>query len=75
MRYEIVAHLSAAEYAERLLQGWRRFGHALFRPECSSCRECRSLRIGVDSFRANRSQRRAWDAGAANSVSKSASRP
>jgi len=66
MRYEIVAHLSAAEYSERLQQGWRRFGHALFRPECSSCRECRSLRVAVDSFEPNRSQRRAWDANAAD---------
>jgi leucyl-tRNA---protein transferase len=65
MRYEIVAHLSAAEYSERLLHGWRRFGHALFRPECSACRECRSLRVPVESFQPNRSQRRAWDDNAA----------
>jgi leucyl-tRNA---protein transferase len=30
----------------------------LFRPSCSSCRACRSLRVDVARFRPNRSQRR-----------------
>jgi len=56
--HEIVAALSAAEYQERLRQGWRRFGHLLFRPRCPSCTACRSLRVDVAGFRPNRSQRR-----------------
>jgi arginine-tRNA-protein transferase len=64
LQYEIVAHLTVAEYQARLDAGWRRFGHALFRPACPSCRMCESLRIPVLSFAPNRSQRRAWRANA-----------
>ncbi len=58
LEYELVAELSPAEYMERLLQGWRRFGTALFRPRCLACAACQSLRIVVDRFRPDRSQRR-----------------
>jgi leucyl-tRNA---protein transferase len=56
--HEVVAALSPAEYDERLRQGWRRFGHLLFRPACPACTACRSLRVDVARFRPNRSQRR-----------------
>jgi leucyl-tRNA---protein transferase len=56
--HEFVAALSPAEYQERLEQGWRRFGHLLFRPVCQACTACRSLRVDVPRFRPNRSQRR-----------------
>lgn len=59
LEYEYVAEMSAAEYAVRLFQGWRRFGNALFRPRCAACQACRSLRVVVERFRPNRSQRRA----------------
>jgi arginine-tRNA-protein transferase len=59
LTYEFVAELTAAEYGERLLAGWRRFGHSLFRPTCPTCRECRSLRVPTATFRPDRSQRRA----------------
>jgi arginine-tRNA-protein transferase len=58
--HEHVAVLSPAEYEERLRQGWRRFGHLLFRPVCPACTACRSLRVDVTRFRPNRSQRRNW---------------
>lgn len=58
MEYEIVSSLSPAEYMARLEAGWRRFGVSLFRPRCSACSACRSLRIVVDRFRPDRSQRR-----------------
>ena len=38
MEYERVAELSADEYAERMMAGWRRFGHMLFRPRCHTAR-------------------------------------
>src|SRR5437773_2315363 len=57
--YEHVATLSPAEYMQRLLQGWRRFGKILFRPRCRACSACRSLRIVVERFQPDRSQRRA----------------
>jgi arginine-tRNA-protein transferase len=43
---------------ERMARGWRRFGDTLFRPRCPSCNACRSLRVVVDRFRPDRSQRR-----------------
>lgn len=58
--YDIVGTATADEYGERLRRGWRRFGHALFRPVCPSCSMCRSLRIPVATFTADRSQKRAW---------------
>src|SRR2546428_13933585 len=58
LAYEHVAELSAAEYLQRLREGWRRFGHVLFRPRCAACSACRSLRVLVDRFRPDRSQRR-----------------
>lgn len=60
LEYEHFAHLSPAEYAARLRAGWRRFGHSLFRNRCPSCTSCRSLRVLVDKFHPNRSQRRCW---------------
>jgi leucyl-tRNA---protein transferase len=58
LEYELVQQLSPAEYLERLRQGWRRFGNALFRPRCQACSACQSLRVLVGRFRPNRSQRR-----------------
>lgn len=63
-RNELVRTLTPAEYQVRLLAGWRRFGHVLFRPICRSCRACQSLRVPVAAFRPDRSQRRAVAANA-----------
>jgi arginine-tRNA-protein transferase len=60
--YHVVRQLSAAEYMAEMKAGWRRFGYAIFRPACPSCRMCQSLRVPVDTFRPDRSQRRAWKA-------------
>jgi arginine-tRNA-protein transferase len=59
LEYEIVGEMSPLEYQERLETGWRRFGSMLFRPRCQACRACQSLRVLVDRFRPNRSQKRA----------------
>jgi arginine-tRNA-protein transferase len=59
LEYEMVASLTAEEYLGRILQGWRRFGGMLFRPRCQGCQACQSLRVDVEHFRPNRSQRRA----------------
>src|SRR6476660_9849365 len=57
-RYVVVAELNETEYGQLLDLGWRHFGRHLFRPECESCRECKSLRIRVDEFQPSRSQKR-----------------
>ena len=60
IRYEIAPRLTREEYMQRLDDGWRRMGTAMFRPVCPACRMCQSLRIPVETFRPDRSQRRAW---------------
>src|SRR5262249_11350850 len=59
IEYEMVGQMTAAEYLARLKAGWRRFGGMLFRPRCPACQACQSLRVLVDQFRPNRSQKRA----------------
>jgi arginyl-tRNA--protein-N-Asp/Glu arginylyltransferase len=51
--------VSAAEYEEMLVRGWRRFGPVYFRPACVGCGECLSLRVPVARFTPTESQRRA----------------
>src|SRR5437868_5381984 len=62
LEYEYVARMTPAEYQQRMLQGWRRFGSMLFRPACAGCQACQSLRVPVERFRPSRSQRRARQA-------------
>jgi arginine-tRNA-protein transferase len=59
MEYELVKGVTPAEYMARMAAGWRRFGAMLFRPRCRHCTACQSLRVPVDRFRPDRSQRRA----------------
>jgi len=58
LEYEIVSAMTAGEYRERMDENWRRFGHTLFRPRCPECTACRTVRVLVDQFRPNRSQKR-----------------
>jgi len=59
LEYEYVSELTPLEYMEKIRAGWRKYGHALFRPACGSCVECQPIRIVVDKFVPNRSQKRA----------------
>jgi arginine-tRNA-protein transferase len=54
-----VTELSAAEWENLLSLGWRRFGFSVFRPVCSSCRECVSIRLNAKDFQPSTSQKRA----------------
>ncbi len=59
LRYEVVNSLSSEEFGGRLHAGWRRFGMALFQPQCAACRRCQSIRVPVATFAPDRSQKRA----------------
>ena len=58
LEYEYVAEMTAAEYLQRMIEGWRRFGNRLFRPRVPACRACQALRVRAAEFRPDRSQRR-----------------
>lgn len=57
--YRYLESCDAKTYEAMLERGWRRFGKILFRPECSVCQQCRSLRVEVERFTPNRSMSRA----------------
>jgi len=52
------AQLAPGVYHALMDLNFRRSGHVLYRPACEQCTQCRNLRVLVDPFRPNRSQRR-----------------
>jgi len=58
MHYRLAIRLTEARYEQLLERGWRRFGRTVFRPVCSACSECRSIRVNLSEFRPSKSQRR-----------------
>lgn len=65
LEYRLMIDVGPPEVEAMLERGWRRFGPAYFRPACSPCGECRSLRVPVASFAPTRNQRRALGKGEA----------
>ena len=60
MTYRLAYKLTEARYEQLLSRGWRRFGRTLFRPACSGCRACQSIRIRIQDFQPSKSQRRCF---------------
>lgn len=58
LEYVEVTELTSEEYLQFINRGWRRFGYMLFRPACQSCRACQPIRVPVERFSPNRSQKR-----------------
>jgi len=59
LEYSYAARMTPQEYEDLLNGGYRKFGMACFRPVCANCQACRPLRVAVQRFRRDRSQRRA----------------
>lgn len=56
--YKIIDNCSANMTQELIERGFRRFGKMYFRPMCSSCEECQSIKIDVENYTFSKSEKR-----------------
>ncbi|WP_254513349.1 arginyltransferase [Anatilimnocola floriformis] len=58
-----LAHLTQRQVDRRLDVGDRRSGYMLYRPHCPNCQACEPIRLNLESFRPNATQRRVYRRG------------
>lgn len=56
--YKIIEECSAKDTHELIERGYRRFGKMYFRPICSTCQECQSIKIDVENYKFSKSEKR-----------------
>ncbi len=56
--YQIIDNCDSAHCQDLIERGYRRFGKMYFRPICSGCNECQSIKIDVNNFTFSKSARR-----------------
>jgi len=56
--YKLINNCSLEESQAFIERGYRRFGKVYFRPVCSGCDECKSLKIDATNFKFSKSARR-----------------
>jgi len=57
-RYHYIQKCDVNTYTNMLERGWRRFGRVYFVPECTSCDDCKTIRIDIKNFAYSKSQKR-----------------
>lgn len=58
IHYKVIQECTKAQCEALILRGWRRFGSMYFRPVCSECSACESLKIDVENYVFSKSERR-----------------
>jgi len=56
--YKVIQNCTKAQCSALIERGWRRFGTMFFRPVCSDCHKCESLKIDVENFQYSKQARR-----------------
>ncbi len=56
--YKVIDDCSISFCQELIERGYRRFGKMYFRPVCSGCDECKSIKIDVNNFNFSSSQKK-----------------
>jgi arginine-tRNA-protein transferase len=59
LEIRIMLEVSQEELELMLIRGWRRFGPCYFRPACTACNDCVSIRLPTDRLLLSQSQKRA----------------
>jgi arginine-tRNA-protein transferase len=59
-RAMLVGEMPPEVYHDFMDAGFRRSGRIVYQPVCRTCRDCMPIRVDVDRFRADKSQRRCW---------------